>query len=345
MSKIFLEPIMYVYVLGGDSLQTQSGGIYWKIKVLTTIEKAKEIGLKIWDCGPNPEENSNLPQKGDYLKVLVGNLEDFEKEYLLEKSKFSVTIEGKNNKNSWSKISKSKIPVEYLNLLVAKYASAEQIKKAWSIINSNNGWECEKNYNFIMKVLDSVGREKVENAPAAKSCHHNYRGGLLIHTSEVLNSARYSVLGKQPHYNFINYDVVCGAAILHDIGKIMTFSCDELNVPDSSEEESLIGHPYYSMFYFQKIAEEIGFENKEYIKEVLHCIASHHGRPEWGAITEVKTPEAQILHDADNESSKIESYKDLLLRSTNDQKFMKNFNEKFYITYKSRKMMKEGKIT
>lgn len=343
-NNIFLEPVLYVYVLGGESLKTGAGGIYWKIKVLTTIEKAKEIGLKIWDCGANPEENSNLPQKGDYLKIIVGNLEDFESEYLLEKSRFSITIEGKNNKNSWSKINKSKIPVEYLNSLVGKYASPEQIEKAWHTINSKEYWECEDNYNFVMNVLDKVGRKKIEEAPAAKSCHHNYKGGLLIHTSEVLKSVRYNVVSKLPHYEFINYDVVCGAAILHDIGKIETYNCDEINVPDSSEEEYLMGHPYYSMFYINKIAEEIKFENKEYIKELLHCVASHHGKPEWGAIKEGKTPEAQILHDADNESSNIEAYKDLLLKSKNDQKFMKYFKDNFYITYKARKMKSEGKL-
>lgn len=343
MNKIFTDSILYVYVLGGESLRTGSGGVYWKIKVLTTIDKAKEIGLKIWDCGEKPEENSNLPQKGDYLKIVIGNLEDFEGEYLLEKSRFSVTIEGKNNKNKWSKINKSKVPIEHLNLLVSKYASAEQIEKAWAEINLNKYWECNENYKFIMTVLDEVGRKKFEEAPAAKSCHHNYKGGLLIHTSEVLRSARYNVLSKS-NYNFINGDVVYGSAILHDIGKTETFGCDELNIPDSFEEESIIGHPYYSMYYLNAIAQKVRFDNKDYIKEVLHCIAAHHGRPEWGAVVSGMTSEALILHNADYESSKIESYKDLLLKSTDDKKFMKNFNEKFYITYKARKIINEGKI-
>lgn len=343
MNNIFLEPILYVYVLGGEALKTASGGIYWKIKVLTPIEKAKEIGLKIWDCGENPEQNSNLPQKGDYLKIVIGNLQDFEDEYLLEKSRFSITIEGKGNKSSWSKINKSKIPAEYLDLLVSKYASAEQIEKAWTEINLNKYWECDENYKFIMTVLDEIGRKKFEEAPAAKSCHHNYKGGLLIHTSEVLRSARYNVLSKS-NYDFINGDVVYGSAILHDVGKTLTFSCDELNIPDSSEEEAIIGHPYYSMYYLNKIVQQVGFENKDYIKEVLHCIAAHHGKPEWGAVVSGMTPEALILHNADYESSKIESYKDLLLKSTAEQKFMKNFNERFYITCKSKKMKSEGKI-
>jgi CRISPR-associated endonuclease Cas3-HD len=344
INEIFLEPVMYVYVLSGENLKKKSNNEdYWKIKVLTTLDSPKEIDLKIWECGPNPSDNNDLPQKGDYLKIIIENLEEFEKEYKLPASRFSSTIgRGKNLSNI--KIDKSKIPEEYLNKLVLKCASPKQIKKAWSIIDSNEYWECEENYKFIMTVLDRVGRKKIEEAPAAKSCHHNYKGGLLIHTSEVLRSARYNVLSKQPHYDFINYDVVCGAAILHDIGKINTFMCDELNVPDSSEEESLLGHPYYSMFYIKKIAEEINFENKEYIKELLHCVASHHGRPEWGAIKEAKTPEALILHDADNESSTIESFKDLLLKSTNDQKFMKHFGDNFYITYKAKKMKSEGKL-
>ena len=51
--------------------------------------------------------------------------------------------------------------------------------------------------------------------------HHNYIGGLVVHTWECLEMAQV-ILSKAKKY--LNQDEVLAAAILHDIGKIWEYN-------------------------------------------------------------------------------------------------------------------------
>jgi len=62
--------------------------------------------------------------------------------------------------------------------------------------------------------------EALRRAPAAKSMHHAYLGGLLEHTLSLLRVAEATL----PHYPELNRDVVLTGLFLHDLGK-----CIELN--------------------------------------------------------------------------------------------------------------------
>ena len=327
----FEDPIIYALVIDTIELKTGRGDPYWK---LNTITQYGEMAFKIWDCGQNPENNSNIPQKNQYLKLIINDESQAKKELAGQNS---ITIQGnKGSPLSWSFISKNQVPSN-LNL-VLKQASKEELKKAWNLISNSEIWEDINNYKFVMSILDNIDQDILNRCPVAKSMHHNYPGGLIIHTSEVLKGCMAKATTNS-HNKTLNKDVLYASAILHDLGKIETFSCDELNKAYSNAKERIHSHTMYSCYFLLKFRDKFKFENNDFIDEVLHCIEAHHGQTNFGAFVEPQTLEAFYLSRADHESSKTEDLMQLISGGGKEEDgFIKKeySKEKFYITSKMR---------
>jgi 3'-5' exoribonuclease len=135
-------------------------------------------------------------------------------------------------------------------------------------------------------------------APAARSMHHAFRSGLLEHTVSMANVAR--TLAR--HYG-LSADLVVAGALLHDLGKVW-----ELEIGPSIEytdDGRLLGHlSMEALFVDRKIAELEAFP-AETRRHLLHILLSHHGEYEYGSPRRPKTPEALLVHMADNLDSKV----------------------------------------
>ena len=142
-------------------------------------------------------------------------------------------------------------------------------------------------------------KEQILVAPAAKLMHHNYVGGLLVHTLECVKFAELNMdaMDYKP-----NRDNIYAACILHDIGKIFEYTIDlETGLIDYDEHfrQEWLTHSQYGF----SICMTRGF------KEVAKMIAAHHGRAEWGAIIDLDEsdlePELYLIHLIDNMSAKF----------------------------------------
>lgn len=142
---------------------------------------------------------------------------------------------------------------------------------------------------------DNKFSEEFYTAPAAKYHHHNYVGGLLDHSVEVLK------ICKTLHQIFpgIDKDLLYTTALLHDIGKIRAYDYDNLST-SMSEEGKLLDHLYLSGVMVEEKLNEVNI-SKDLSNQLLHIILSHHGDVSngWGSIVNPKTPEAVALHYAD----------------------------------------------
>ena len=141
--------------------------------------------------------------------------------------------------------------------------------------------------------------EQMKQAPAAKSMHHAYLGGLLEHTVSVTR-----LLGRIcDHYPRLDRDLLVTAAILHDIGKLEEFSY-KLHV-DYTDAGRLLGHVVLGV---QRVQEKIykleGFPPTLSLT-LQHLMVSHHGEYEFGAPKRPKTMEAFALHYADDLDAKM----------------------------------------
>jgi 3'-5' exoribonuclease len=149
----------------------------------------------------------------------------------------------------------------------------------------------------------TITREVIDDsnfrlAPGGREHHHNYRGGLVDHTSEVLGHARDMVRGWGTDRDML---VISVAAILHDRNKIFEYEFvqkDGKEVIIDTSYKKLIYHVPGSWNYFM----EQGAKHNipvDIAAEISHCMLAHHGRKEFGSPVEPATKLAHILHAAD----------------------------------------------
>ncbi len=156
----------------------------------------------------------------------------------------------------------------------------------------------EKLRNFVADLFNKYG-EKFKIMPAAKLMHHNYIGGLLVHTVECAEFAEHNM---SKFACKVHEDEVYAACLLHDFGKIFEYTIDtETGLIDYAPNfrEEWISHSQYGF----SICMTAGF------KLVAKMIAAHHGRAEWSAIIDLNQkdlePELFMLHFIDNLSAKF----------------------------------------
>ena len=147
---------------------------------------------------------------------------------------------------------------------------------------------------------------QMKQAPAAKSMHHAYLGGLLEHTVSVTR-----LLGRIcDHYPLLDRDLLVTAGILHDIGKLEEFSYQQYL--DYTDAGRLLGHVVLGA---RRVEEKIrmleGFPPNLRLS-LQHLVVSHHGQYEFGAPKRPKTLEAFALHYADDLDAKMNHLSRLL---------------------------------
>jgi len=142
------------------------------------------------------------------------------------------------------------------------------------------------------------------SAPAARTIHHNFVGGLLEHTLEVIRICR-NLAELYPEQ--IQPDLLLTGAILHDIGKIEEYHRDSVSF-DFTDRGKLIGHISIGKEMLDhKLAALPDFPPNLKL-ELEHMILSHHGMREWGSPEIPKTINAFALFHADLISARMNQF-------------------------------------
>ena len=187
------------------------------------------------------------------------------------------------------------------NIVHVKHGDIEYIQFKKLLEYSNVLTHC-----FTLKPLDFAGfdnyeenKEKILICPAAKMMHHNYIGGLMIHTLECL---KYAEVNLQAFFQKLNQDEVFAACLLHDIGKIFEYTVNtESGLIDYDENfrKEWISHSQYGF----SVCMTAGY------KRIAKMIAAHHARAEWGAIVDLNEkdlePFVYLIHHIDDLSAKF----------------------------------------
>lgn len=150
-----------------------------------------------------------------------------------------------------------------------------------------------------MAVLDDRAFREGFASPSHKeghpNPHHNYPGGLMIHTAEVMNIALATATASVIE---VNREVIVAGVIYHDYLKIRDYDTNG----NETDYKKLIYHPQGSYTSWVMRASEAAIP-QSMIDAVGHVILSHHGQRAWKAAVEPQTVEAVIVHQADMLSS------------------------------------------
>ena len=248
---------------------------------LTVGDRGGQLEAKMWD---NVEEVLNAFEQDDFLKI-KGLVNKY-------KNRFQLTI------HKLRKLGESEIEFDdYLP------KTTKNIDELWQTLAGFVGSFQNPHLRRLVQAFmaDPEIAAAYRNAPAAKTLHHAYIGGLLDH---VVSLARSCDLVCR-NYAQVNRDLVLTGVFLHDIGKI-----HELTYNRSftySTRGQLLGHMIIELEMLQtKLAQFPDFPSG--LKTLLeHLIISHHGQYEFGSPKLPMFPEALLLHYMDDLDSKMEA--------------------------------------
>jgi 3'-5' exoribonuclease len=203
---------------------------------------------------------------------------------------------------------------QILNELGIKAVDFELVYKSLMAIikaNTNDVYRdiCTKIYKT------SEFGDLIKKAFGAKSVHHNYCGGLLEHTEEVCKIC----LGVLDIYPTLNRNLLIAGAVLHDIGKIYSYSDDGI-IADYSFDGYMADHLYLGCEIVNSVIDSNIMARKDIVL-LKHMILSHHGQRDWGSPVIPKIAEAQVLHMADNISAKVGIFENAKKENSNGKEF------------------------
>lgn len=277
---------------------------------LNLSDSSGGLDARIWD---NVESIGELFQSGDIVKV-KGQIQLFQNRRQAIVHRLEKAVSGEYSMGDFLS-SASRAPEDMM---------AELTQVAESL-------EDRSIRQLVLDVLtDPDVRTRLLRAPAAKTIHHAYVGGLLEHVLSICGimksmHSHYAAQGIQ-----LRLDLLLFGAIFHDIGKIWELdSADGVGIT-YTDKGRLLGHMILAVELVEKKASRIlGFpeETKDLLK---HIILAHHGRLEYGSPKVPMFLEAFIVAAIDDLDSKINTIA-MFLKSERDSQGEKwsRFNQLF----------------
>ena len=157
-------------------------------------------------------------------------------------------------------------------------------------------------------VLDILtdNREQLLTLPAATHNHHAFVGGYLEHVLSVTRTCVYLADKYDDYYPDmkprLNKGLVVAGGILHDIGKLREIE-ERPEGAQYTAAGNLIGHILQGRDIVRENAQGSSID-PEILLRLEHIIVAHQRLPEWGSPKAPMTPEAMIVHYADDLDAK-----------------------------------------
>jgi 3'-5' exoribonuclease len=272
------QPVQGVFLVQSkDVRQKKTGEPYLS---LTLADRSGEIDAKMWD---NAQEVLEAFDKDDFVRV-KGALQVFQNRPQLTIHKLQ--------------------PVPDSEVDIADFLPASRRDRD-EMFAELGQWIASMTDPHLKALLERIFADEAlalafRTAPAAKSVHHNYIGGLLEHVLSLCHLAKFTAA----HYAGIDFDLLLAGVILHDIGKI-----SELHYTRSlgyTTAGQLLGHISIGVRMVEEAIREVPGFPPAVRDLLLHMILSHHGSLEFGSPKVPVFLEAMLLHQLDTMDAKME---------------------------------------
>jgi 3'-5' exoribonuclease len=269
-----------------ESRDSRAGKTFFSLKLQ---DKTGLADAKIWEI-----TNDIQPfEEGDIVKI-DGSVGSYMGELQLKISKLRLSREGEYDVADF-------IPSTEKDI-------GEMFEKIFAMINGVKNSHVKK---LLENIFEDEEKAKLfKNHSAAMHMHHAFMGGLLEHTLSVAETCMF--LGAR--YKYVDMDILLAGALLHDIGKIHELA--PLPKSEYTDDGQMLGHIIIGL---EMISAEIAKIEKfphELASLIKHCLIAHHGEYEFGSPKIPATPEAMILHFADNIDAKLTSFAEIYDKDT-----------------------------
>lgn len=160
-----------------------------------------------------------------------------------------------------------------------------------------------KNPQLQQLVKDTLEDPEIKvlllKAPAAKSIHHAWTGGLIEHIVSITKI----LLFFADHYPNLNRDLLIFGALYHDLGKIWELSWEKGTAYTSRGR--LLGHMELACELIDRKTQRILGFSSELRDLCKHMVLSHHGKIEYGSPKLPQFREAMLVAMIDDLDSKF----------------------------------------
>lgn len=267
-----------IFALRTVELKEYSGG---RMIIMELVDRTGRIKGVLWEFSPKLLDTLKAGQiyriegavgtyKGE-SQVTIQHIErydDYDPDDFIPRGEYSYDELEKRLENSISRIEDA----DYRGLLENLFSDAE-LKKSY---------------------LNGVG---------GKLWHHNYIGGLAEHSLSMFELC-FDFCGN---YSELDAGLLLTAALIHDIGKIRTYSID--TAIDYTGEGRLLGHIVIGDEIIREAISRVKDfpESKE--TELRHLILAHQGTLEQASPVVPKMAEAVALYSADLLDSKLAAFR------------------------------------
>ncbi len=247
--------------------------------ILTVTDRTGDLGGRLWD---DADRWMNECQQGNYV-LLKGSAQTY-------KGTLQLKVDSVNA-----------VPNDEIDISLFLPSTTKNIPAmAEELISLAKSVDDPDLQELLLSIFKGDFFQSFQNAPAAKSMHHAYYGGLLEHTLAVTSLAG-SVAAMYP---VIDRSLLITGALLHDVGKVKEFSFDSYPF-DYTDEGRLVGHLVLGAEMVQSHADNISGFPEELSYRLQHLILSHHGKHEFGSPVLPMMAEAFVLHFIDDMDAKL----------------------------------------
>lgn len=218
-------------------------------------------------------------------------------------------------------------PAEYLP------ASARDPEQMWQELQGAIDSIGNPHLRRLLRALldDPEVADRFRRAPAARTIHHAWVGGLLEHNLSV-----YRIIDALcAHYarespGLLDRDLCVAGGLLHDFGKIYELSWERGF--DYTHEGRLLGHLVQCSQKIAEVAARLPDFPRSLLVQLQHIVLAHHDRLEFGSPRRPMTAEAWLVHAADVMDSRLGFLRGLLQREPGPgwTSYQRIFDRSFY---------------
>ena len=273
------------YLLSSCSQRISSNGKPFLSAVLS--DRTRSVDAKVWDySGPLGAADAGRPVK------VRGTVTEFRGSFQINVDRIRLT--GPQDS------------VDFSALIPTAPIDADALYE--ELLSTVASME-DADYRAICTEMLRRHGDALRTIPAAKSVHHSFRCGLLMHTAYMLRLAGFIA---SLYHDTVDRSLLLAGTLLHDFGKTAEFNFSPLGlVTDYSVEGQLLGHLVICAQEVGEVAAALAVPEEKSIL-LRHLILSHHGEPEFGAAVRPQCVEGELLSYIDMIDSRVEICREAL---------------------------------
>ena len=279
------QSISGFYLLKQAALRTTAGGKPYLAGAIT--DRTGTVELKVWDySGPLSHEDEGK------IVCLLGRVSEFKGALQVTADRIRLAQDSDNYDLSLL------VPTAPLDL----QATLEELEQMLASMT-------DEGLQAVCRQMLHRHQKAFVTIPAAKSVHHGFVHGLLMHTVTMMKTALYL---SGLYGDFLDHDLLLAGTFLHDFAKIREFRVSQTGlVTDYTTEGQLLGHLVMGAREAAEVCAACGVPAERSML-LQHMILSHHGQPEFGAAVLPQCAEAELLCYIDLIDSRMEIYREVL---------------------------------